>query len=459
MTATNTRLGAGLPVGGGQRQPMGRTRDAGDQRARLLAAVVQVAAADGYSGARIGDIAKHARVSRATFYELFNDKEDCFLEAYEREAARVSDAVAASVACAAPVDAARAALCSLIELADRESAVFAFLTQEVSGARLVAERERLFSALELHVQVAWERAKRTDELPDLPLRCLLGGVLRAVGIRIGRGDLDTTRMLAEVTRWMEFYATPSAARRWQEITPEDGLSASGRQRGTRALFAPQRLPRGRHRLPEPVVNKVQRERILHATANVIATKGYVDTTVADIVAEAGLSRDVFYAHLPGKREALNQATKFIFEQCVAVMAGAFFTSVGLWPDRLWESGLALARFLTSAPSFAHVAFIDSYTSDRASARAADEMFLGFAIFLEDGFRYGSGTETVPRMVPEAIIGAIIETAALFIREERVDELPGLVALGIYAALAPFTGVEFANDLIDRKLGELRQTSG
>jgi AcrR family transcriptional regulator len=435
------------------------TGDAGDQRMRLLAAAVEVAAAEGYARARIGDIAKQARVSRATFYELFADKEECFLVAYRREAERVAHEVAESIQTATDSDPTRTALTRLLTLADSEGAVFSFLTQEAPGERLLIEREGLFAALEQHIETGRRQTKTDEPVADIPLRCLLGGVLRVIGIRLGRGEIDAVRMVDDVVHWTSAYEAPRARLRWTAVVPAKEALELARGRSSRALFAPQRLPRGRHRLPEAVVKKVQRERILHATASVIAAKGYADTTVADIVAEAGLSRDVFYAHLPGKREALNQATRFIFEQCVAVMAGAFFTSEGEWPDRLWESALALARFLASAPSFAHVAFIDAYTSDRASASGTDEMFLGFAIFLEDGFRYSSQSGSVPRLVPEGIIGAIIETAALFIRQGRTDELPGLVPLGVYVAIAPFTGITFANELVDRKLGGLRQASG
>lgn len=52
------------------------------QRARLLDAVVDVVAAKGYEAATVADIVKAARVSRGTFYELFDSKRACFAAAY-----------------------------------------------------------------------------------------------------------------------------------------------------------------------------------------------------------------------------------------------------------------------------------------------------------------------------------------------------------------------------------------
>lgn len=53
------------------------------QRERLLEAAIRVVAAKGYRAATIGDLTGEAGVSRTTFYELFDDKEACFLAAYD----------------------------------------------------------------------------------------------------------------------------------------------------------------------------------------------------------------------------------------------------------------------------------------------------------------------------------------------------------------------------------------
>jgi AcrR family transcriptional regulator len=53
------------------------------QRERILIAMAEACARKGYGAATIGDIVEPAGVSRATFYELFADKEDCFNAAME----------------------------------------------------------------------------------------------------------------------------------------------------------------------------------------------------------------------------------------------------------------------------------------------------------------------------------------------------------------------------------------
>jgi AcrR family transcriptional regulator len=70
------------------RPPRGRHRlppevIARSQRERLLDAAVRTVAEKGYAAATVGDLTGEAGVSRTTFYELFEDKEACFLTAYD----------------------------------------------------------------------------------------------------------------------------------------------------------------------------------------------------------------------------------------------------------------------------------------------------------------------------------------------------------------------------------------
>lgn len=54
------------------------------QRMRLLAAGLEVAGTAGYGAMTVSAITRRAGVSRKTFYELFDDREACFLTIYDR---------------------------------------------------------------------------------------------------------------------------------------------------------------------------------------------------------------------------------------------------------------------------------------------------------------------------------------------------------------------------------------
>lgn len=68
------------------------------QRAKVLDAMVRVVAEKGYEAATVADAVRLARVSRGTFYELFDSKEACLAAAYrlgtEVLEARIREALA-----------------------------------------------------------------------------------------------------------------------------------------------------------------------------------------------------------------------------------------------------------------------------------------------------------------------------------------------------------------------------
>lgn len=68
-----------LPRG---RHGLPRETVARSQRERLIGAMVRVAGAKGYSSTSVADVLEASGVGRATFYEMFEDKEDCFLAAH-----------------------------------------------------------------------------------------------------------------------------------------------------------------------------------------------------------------------------------------------------------------------------------------------------------------------------------------------------------------------------------------
>jgi AcrR family transcriptional regulator len=66
------------------------------QRVRLIAAMTEVAAELGVANATVAHVVARAGVSRRTFYELFEDREQCFLAALDSAIARAAERVLAA---------------------------------------------------------------------------------------------------------------------------------------------------------------------------------------------------------------------------------------------------------------------------------------------------------------------------------------------------------------------------
>jgi len=409
-----------------------------DQRARILDAAELVVFEQGYLNAKIGDIAGRAGVSRATFYELFDSKETCFLTAYDRGAELARDLLARAVAAGRGRYAARAAVTALVELAGEHPHVFVCLTHDatVAGSAALSRRERLLEELgELvaHAQAGDPRGRA----PDMPPRVLLGAAARTAGmvIRQGNGDLGplTERLLA----WIELYEVPIRDHGWEDTRLASSPPPAGGEHAPVSPFPAADVPRGRHRLPAAVVRQAQRERILRGTAEAVSAQGYEHTSVADIVTASGVSRDAFYDHMASKRDAVEQATTLFFERSVATFAGAFFAAGGLWAERVWTAGAALGDHLLTASDLTRLALIDAYAPDAQASRRADELLLGLAAFIEHCA--AAPDAPLPPGAAAATLAALVEAVLALLATDRVESIPRLLPFATYMVLTPFLG--------------------
>src|SRR5680860_173911 len=94
-----------LPAG---REALAEPLVAHSQRERILVAMAESCASKGYGATTIADVCEPAGVSRATFYELFKDKEDCFHAAMEVSLADAMGRLASMALVEAPASGDRA---------------------------------------------------------------------------------------------------------------------------------------------------------------------------------------------------------------------------------------------------------------------------------------------------------------------------------------------------------------
>lgn len=407
----------------------------------------------GYVQTRVSELPARAGVARAHFYELFKDKEHCFLAAQRELATTMVDEVRQAIAAADPGAALQTALGALTDFADRKPAAFSFITHEatLAGPRAWQERQRMMAAIGGEIERRWEGLPGETSIPDLAASYLLGGAIRGLGIRMRRGEDRPKALLGELISWIESYRVPKGERRWDRVIAS-AHPLAGRQDVVLGPLEPARLPRGRHRLPPAVAKRSQRERLLHATGRVAAVDGYAKATVADIVAAAGVSREVFYEHFHDKHEAFAETVKFVFEQIMAGSAGAFFGSDGPWPERIWQASAAFTGFIVDQTGLVHAVFVEPYAV-AGDVQRVDEFLMGFTLFLEDGYRYRPEAARVPRIAGETIGGAVLESINSYLRSGRTADLPELVPGVAYMILAPFMGPDAAYGFIVRKARE------
>jgi AcrR family transcriptional regulator len=215
---------------------------------------------------------------------------------------------------------------------------------------------------------------------------------------------------------------------------------------------PRPLPRGPHGLERGVVLASQRGRMLAAMAEAVARKTYAGTTVADVVAGAGVSRKTFYEHFRDKEECFLAA----FDAGVDLLLDAIAAATPEPDDDTWL-GLMRARAhayldtLASQPAFARTFLIEVFAAGpRALDRRAEVLRRFAQLFRDlhvDARRQFPDLPPVPEPVYVAAVGAINELVSEFAREGRTRELPELQDTLVYLQVALFAGRETAAGLV------------
>jgi AcrR family transcriptional regulator len=160
--------------------------------------MVDVMADKGYAGTSVADILRRARVSRETFYELFDSKEDCFMSAFELAYGAILDATTPSGHEGAPIDSFSRVLEDYLRaLASDPAAARVFLVEVYAAGPSALERRQ-----QLHAQLVESVASLTgasSKEDRFAVEAFLAGLVQMVTARLAVGDAEGLRKLHRPT--------------------------------------------------------------------------------------------------------------------------------------------------------------------------------------------------------------------------------------------------------------------
>jgi AcrR family transcriptional regulator len=165
----------------------GQERVSAIQRSRMLLALVEVAAERGVGQASVAHIVARAGVSRRTFYELFEDREDCFLAAFDHALVRAAEVVRpAYEAQRGWRERVRAGLTALLRFLDEEPGLGGLLVVDSlsAGPRGLERREQAIDTLIAVVDGGHEEGKVAQESSPLAAEGVVGAVFSVVHARM-----------------------------------------------------------------------------------------------------------------------------------------------------------------------------------------------------------------------------------------------------------------------------------
>lgn len=195
------------------------------------------------------------------------------------------------------------------------------------------------------------------------------------------------------------------------------------------------LPRGRHKLSPQAVVLDQRRRMLGAMSAALAEHGYAHTTVAQVLAGAGVSRRTFYEQFDDKDDCLLAAYEDAERQVwtLAVSAAETVPSVAdvadtpsdTWERRVHAALGAVLDFLAAEPATASLFTLETRAALPQIAARQRAALDRVAEALRAGNRAGPGSSDLPEDTERRLVDNVAALAGSYVISGATELLPGL----------------------------------
>ena len=165
------------------------------QRRRLLLAFGEVASTSGLETATVGRVCEQAAVSRRTFYELFSDREDCLLAAFDQAIERFGRRVRPVFVAKGPWrERIRRALVALLEQLDTEPDIARLCIVEAprAGHELLERRRHVLETLATALDEGRTQTRSVTAPPPLTAQGVIGGALSVIHTRLTETPTSST---------------------------------------------------------------------------------------------------------------------------------------------------------------------------------------------------------------------------------------------------------------------------
>jgi AcrR family transcriptional regulator len=415
-----------------------------DQRERLQQAMVELIAEKGYQAVRIVDLAKLAHVSQPTFYRLFADKDELFCSAYDEIAQRNARAVLEAYGAVegSHEQRVRTAMRAFADLAVAEPDAVSLMVLGAFGAGTKALEHRRARLRALDDAIRTIRDGSSEGEPgDLTVMAILGGIreVAATLLREGR-QRELPGLADQLTDWALSYPPELPPGLAVKCTPGADTRQAAALASARARQAEGRLPSGRSELPRQFIVKSQQERIVDATAAIVAEKGLSGLTIPEIVRRANISNQTFYDIYASKQEAYLGALKVGLHQALSVSIAAYEAEGEHWPRAIAAGLRTILDYMHSEPAHARLTVVDAFAASPEAIAIRNEGMRAFVAYIAPGYELNPQT---PPVAAEAITGAVWQIIHHFVENDCIVELPAAAPHIIYMVLAPFVGAEEA----------------
>lgn len=199
-----------------------------------------------------------------------------------------------------------------------------------------------------------------------------------------------------------------------------------------------KLPAGRQLAPRDFVVQNQRERMLLATAELVAERGYQKTTIELIAKTARVALSTFYEQFDSKEDCFLAA----FDESVAAareVFGELLDREQPWPDQI-SSGLEIfLEMVVAEKSRAKLCIVEAQAAGSAGLARYQAMLESVAPKLREGRQFNPRASRLPDGLEVAIAGGLAWLVHQRLIADRVEGIKALLPEMLQITLTPYVG--------------------
>ncbi|HET6997283.1 MAG TPA: TetR/AcrR family transcriptional regulator [Solirubrobacterales bacterium] len=198
------------------------------------------------------------------------------------------------------------------------------------------------------------------------------------------------------------------------------------------------MPPGRHLIPSDFVSQNQRERMLLATAELVAERGYQKTTIELIAKTARVALVTFYEHFASKEECFLAA----FDESIAAAREVFAELLDA--EQPWEEQISFGleiflEMVVKERARAKLCIVEAQAAGPASLARYQAMLESVAPKLREGREFNPRAARLPDGLEVAIAGGIAWLVHQRLVADDIDDLKALLPEMLQVTLTPYIG--------------------
>jgi AcrR family transcriptional regulator len=187
----------------------------------------------------------------------------------------------------------------------------------------------------------------------------------------------------------------------------------------------------------------QRRRILEAAVNLIAKRGYQDTTIELIVRRAKVGYATFNKNFADKEECLLAIADAAAVEARKAMTEAVEKADGPWPNVVAEGLRALFELIASKPAAARVVLVETLTAGPSAVARYERALKDLGQFLRPGREFSPSKDALPDTLEDTLAGGVFWIAYQRLIIGEADRLQALLPETIELVLTPYVGEDEA----------------